>query len=52
MISFDQPCSFRDLSHRVSFTTGLLYIAAYVEKEGHQVVVRDLAVRKKKEGMI
>jgi anaerobic magnesium-protoporphyrin IX monomethyl ester cyclase len=28
---------------------GLLYIAAYAEKEGHQVVVRDLAVRKKKE---
>jgi len=28
---------------------GLLYIAAYVEKEGHQVVVKDLAVRKKKE---
>ena len=28
---------------------GLLYIAAYVEKVGHQVVVRDLAVRKKKE---
>src|SRR4030065_1398013 len=28
---------------------GLLYIAAYVEKGGHQVVVRDLAVRKKKE---
>jgi anaerobic magnesium-protoporphyrin IX monomethyl ester cyclase len=28
---------------------GLLYIAAYVEKEGYQVVVRDLAVRKKKE---
>jgi hypothetical protein len=24
---------------------GLLYIAAYAEKEGHQVVVRDLAVR-------
>jgi anaerobic magnesium-protoporphyrin IX monomethyl ester cyclase len=28
---------------------GLLYIAAYAEKEGHQVVVRDLAVQKKKE---
>jgi anaerobic magnesium-protoporphyrin IX monomethyl ester cyclase len=28
---------------------GLLYIAAYAEKEGHQVVVRDLAVRKRKE---
>jgi anaerobic magnesium-protoporphyrin IX monomethyl ester cyclase len=28
---------------------GLLYIAAYVEKEGHQVVVRDFAVRRKKE---
>jgi anaerobic magnesium-protoporphyrin IX monomethyl ester cyclase len=28
---------------------GLLYIAAYAEKEGHQVMVRDLAVRKKKE---
>ena len=28
---------------------GLLYIAAYMEKEGHQVVVRDLAVRKKRE---
>ncbi len=29
---------------------GLLYIAAYMEKAGHQVVVRDLAVRKKREG--
>jgi anaerobic magnesium-protoporphyrin IX monomethyl ester cyclase len=28
---------------------GLLYIAAYAEKEGHQVAVRDLAVRGKKE---
>ena len=28
---------------------GLLYIAAYVEKEGHQVAVRDLAIRKKRE---
>jgi anaerobic magnesium-protoporphyrin IX monomethyl ester cyclase len=28
---------------------GLLYVAAYAEKEGHQVVVRDLAVRRKKE---
>jgi anaerobic magnesium-protoporphyrin IX monomethyl ester cyclase len=28
---------------------GLLYVAAYAEKEGHQVVVRDLAVRKNKE---
>ncbi len=28
---------------------GLLYIAAYAEKEGHQVAVRDLAIRKKKE---
>lgn len=28
---------------------GLLYVAAYVEKEGYQVVVRDLAVRKKNE---
>jgi anaerobic magnesium-protoporphyrin IX monomethyl ester cyclase len=28
---------------------GLLYIAAYVEKEGHQVAVKDLAVRRKKE---
>ncbi len=28
---------------------GLLYIAAYMEKEGHQVTVRDLAVRKKRE---
>jgi radical SAM superfamily enzyme YgiQ (UPF0313 family) len=31
---------------------GLLYIAAYAEREGHQVVVRDLAVRKKKEGIV
>ena len=31
---------------------GLLYIAAYAEKEGHQVVVRDLAVRKKKEDIV
>ena len=28
---------------------GLLYIAAHAEKEGHQVVVKDLAIRKKKE---
>jgi anaerobic magnesium-protoporphyrin IX monomethyl ester cyclase len=28
---------------------GLLYVAAYVEKEGYQVVVKDLAVRKKEE---
>jgi anaerobic magnesium-protoporphyrin IX monomethyl ester cyclase len=28
---------------------GLLYVAAYAEKEGHQVAVRDLAVRRKKE---
>ena len=28
---------------------GLLYVAAYMEKEGHQVVVRDLAVRIKRE---
>jgi len=28
---------------------GLLYVAGYAEKEGHQVVVRDLAVRRKKE---
>ena len=28
---------------------GLLYVAAYAEKEGHQVVVRDLAVRKKED---
>ena len=28
---------------------GLLYVAAYAEKEGHQVVVKDLAVRRKKE---
>ncbi len=27
---------------------GLLYVAAYMEKEGHQVVVRDLAVPKKR----
>jgi len=26
---------------------GLLYIAAYMEREGHQVVVKDLAIRKK-----
>ena len=31
---------------------GLLYVAAYAEKEGHQVVVRDLAVRKKKEDIV
>ena len=31
---------------------GLLYIAAYVEKEGHEVVVQDLAVRKKGEGIV
>jgi radical SAM superfamily enzyme YgiQ (UPF0313 family) len=28
---------------------GLLYVAAHAEKEGHQVAVRDLAVRRKKE---
>ena len=28
---------------------GLLYIAAHAEKEGHQVAVRDLAVRRKEE---
>jgi anaerobic magnesium-protoporphyrin IX monomethyl ester cyclase len=28
---------------------GLLYVAAYAEKEGHHVVVRDLAVRRKEE---
>jgi anaerobic magnesium-protoporphyrin IX monomethyl ester cyclase len=28
---------------------GLLYVAAYAEQEGHRVVVRDLAVRRKKE---
>jgi len=28
---------------------GLLYIAAYAEKEGHHVAVKDFAVRKKKE---
>jgi anaerobic magnesium-protoporphyrin IX monomethyl ester cyclase len=28
---------------------GLLYVAAYAEKEGHQVVVRDLAARRKEE---
>jgi anaerobic magnesium-protoporphyrin IX monomethyl ester cyclase len=28
---------------------GLLYVAAYAEKEGHQVAVKDLAVRKKRE---
>ena len=27
---------------------GLLYIAAYLEKEGHQVIIQDLAVRGKK----
>src|SRR4030043_207126 len=31
---------------------GLLYVAAYAEKEGHQVVVIDLAVRKKKEDIV
>jgi anaerobic magnesium-protoporphyrin IX monomethyl ester cyclase len=31
---------------------GLLYVAACAEKEGHQVVVRDLAVRKKKEDLV
>src|SRR4030043_465325 len=31
---------------------GLLYVAAYAEKEGHQVAVRDLAVRKKKEDIV
>ena len=30
---------------------GLLYIAAYMEREGHQVVVRDLAIRKRKENI-
>jgi anaerobic magnesium-protoporphyrin IX monomethyl ester cyclase len=30
---------------------GLLYVAAYAEREGHYVVVRDLAVRRKKEGV-
>jgi anaerobic magnesium-protoporphyrin IX monomethyl ester cyclase len=30
---------------------GLLYIAAYTEREGHQVVVRDLAIRKRKENI-
>src|SRR5208337_399005 len=30
---------------------GLLYVAAHAEKEGHQVAVRDLAVRRKKEGI-
>lgn len=28
---------------------GLLYVAAYAEREGHEVVVRDLAIRKKGE---
>ncbi len=28
---------------------GLLYIAAYAEKEGHEVVVRDFAIRRRKE---
>src|SRR4030067_718335 len=31
---------------------GLLYVASYAEKEGHQVVVRDLAVRKNKEDIV
>jgi anaerobic magnesium-protoporphyrin IX monomethyl ester cyclase len=31
---------------------GLLYVAAYAEKEGHQVVVRDLAVRKNEEDIV
>jgi len=31
---------------------GLLYVAAYVEKEGHQVLVRDLAVRKNNEDIV
>jgi anaerobic magnesium-protoporphyrin IX monomethyl ester cyclase len=31
---------------------GLLYVASYAEKEGYQVVVRDLAVRKKKEDIV
>src|SRR4030066_1256490 len=31
---------------------GLRYVAAYAEKEGHQVVVIDLAVRKKKEDIV
>src|SRR4030042_1649369 len=31
---------------------GLLYVAAYAEKEGHQVADRDLAVRKKKEDIV
>ena len=30
---------------------GLLYIAAYMEREGHKVVVRDLAIRKRKENI-
>lgn len=30
---------------------GLLYLAAYIEKEGHQVAVRDLAIQKKKEAI-
>jgi anaerobic magnesium-protoporphyrin IX monomethyl ester cyclase len=28
---------------------GLLYLGAYMEKEGHRVAIRDLAIRKKKE---
>jgi len=28
---------------------GLLYLAAYAEREGHEVVVRDLAIRKRRE---
>jgi len=31
---------------------GLLYVAAYAEKEGHQVLVRDLAVRKNNEDIV
>jgi anaerobic magnesium-protoporphyrin IX monomethyl ester cyclase len=30
---------------------GLLYVAAYAEKEGHRVEVRDLAIRRRKEGI-
>lgn len=30
---------------------GILYIAGYMEKEGHQVQVRDLAVQKKRRGI-
>jgi len=31
---------------------GLLYVAAYAEREGHEVVVRDLAIRKKEKRLI